>query len=125
MATLYHGTSSRFISNIIKNGLGVLDTAGKYAEIRNILSKYIKPDILTDEFFDKYAGFIDSGSFLVYIFVKNRHSKEMGRLGFWKRILYIGQNIMLPQNMPRQQPVGVLGSLNMELLDFSILYNKD
>ena len=62
MATLYHGTSSRFISNIIKNGLGVLDTVGKYAEIRNILSKYIKPDILTDEFFDKYAGFIDSGT---------------------------------------------------------------
>ena len=75
MATLYHGTSSRFISNIIKNGLGVLDTAGKYAEIRNVLSKYIKPDILTDEFFDKYAGFIDSGSFSS-IYIRQKQAQQ-------------------------------------------------
>ena len=58
MVILYHGTSSCFVRDIIKNGLGVSKIGGKYAEIRTILSKYINPNILTDEFFDKYSRFI-------------------------------------------------------------------
>ena len=63
MAILYHGTSSCFINDIVSNGLGVVKNTGKYAEIKDILSKYINSDILTDEFFDKYFQFIESGSF--------------------------------------------------------------
>lgn len=63
MAVLYHGTSSLFAQDIIKNGLGIVQSDNKYDEIRYILSKYINPQILTDEFFDKYAQYISSGSY--------------------------------------------------------------
>lgn len=63
MTTLYHGTSSRFVRDILEKGLGALSGEGKYAEIRTIMSKYVEPSVLTDEFFDKYSQFIASKSF--------------------------------------------------------------
>lgn len=63
MVVLYHGTSSRFIEDILKNGLGRVENTGKWSEVRQILSKYlINPEILTDEFFEKYWKFISFGS---------------------------------------------------------------
>lgn len=63
MVVLYHGTSSRFIEDILKNGLGHVENTGKWSEVRQILSKYIiNPEILTDEFFEKYWKFISFGS---------------------------------------------------------------
>ena len=59
MVVVYHGTSSKFAKDIIENGLGNVDENGKYAEIRNVLSKYINSEILTDNFFKKYNTFID------------------------------------------------------------------
>lgn len=83
MAILYHGTSSRFIRDIIKNGLGVENT-GKYAEIRNILSRYINPNILTDEFFDKYAEFIGSGTFSSINLRKSQLEEGTGPFGVFE-----------------------------------------
>lgn len=93
MAILYHGTSSRFIRNIIENGLGVLESNGKYAELRSILSKYINPNVLTDEFFDKYSGFIDSGSFSSINIRKIQSKEGVGPFGvfynnFWGAAKY-------------------------------------
>lgn len=63
MVVLYHGTSSRFIEDILQNGLGHVENTGKWSEVRQILSKYlINPEILTDEFFEKYWKFISFGA---------------------------------------------------------------
>lgn len=63
MAVLYHGTSSCFAEEIMENGLGIAKGDEKYGELRHIFSKYIEPEILTDEFFDKYSQYISSGSY--------------------------------------------------------------
>lgn len=62
MTILYHGTSSRFAEEIIKNGLGVVYDDGEFSEVRSIFSKYINPKILTDDFFRKYSRFMVFGS---------------------------------------------------------------
>lgn len=47
----------------MKNGLGAVKNTGKWSEVRQILSKYlINPEILTDEFFEKYWQFISFGA---------------------------------------------------------------
>lgn len=63
MVVLYHGTSSHFAKDIIANGLGTSKSDNQYAEIRYILSKYLTPSLLTDEFFDSYSKYIDSGTY--------------------------------------------------------------
>ena len=49
--TLYRGVSSIGIEDILENGIHPYKT--KYDEARAILSKYINPEILTDEFLER------------------------------------------------------------------------
>ena len=49
--TLYRGVSSAGIEDILKNGVHPYKT--KYDEARAVLSKYINPEILTDEFLEE------------------------------------------------------------------------
>ena len=66
MVVLYHGTSSKFVEDIMKNGLCAVRNTGKYSEIRQIFSKYMNPDVLTDEFFDKALKFVFTGRYREY-----------------------------------------------------------
>ena len=57
--TLYTGISSKGIQSILKNGIPAF--RNKYDEARSVLSKYINPEILTDEFLEtnkEYIGWL-------------------------------------------------------------------
>ena len=49
--TLYRGISSAGIEDILNNGIHPYET--KYDEARAVLSKYVNPEILTDEFLEE------------------------------------------------------------------------
>ncbi len=58
----YHGTSSAFAENIIKDGFKFADVSNPFSEFREAFSLYINPEILTNDFFEKYSSFIDLGT---------------------------------------------------------------
>ena len=53
---LYRGVSSEGIEKILTEGITPYET--KYDEARSVLSKYVNPDILTDDFLEENKDFI-------------------------------------------------------------------
>ena len=51
---LYHGTSTKDIEKVLEIGYPAAKGNSKYDEVIPIMSKYIRPEILTPDFFERY-----------------------------------------------------------------------
>lgn len=119
---LYHGTSSVFAEDILKNGFKAADLTDKYAEIRSVFAKYIKPEILTDDFFADY-GSVFSFKTVSSINLRLSQTQEHEAIGpFGCRLeLFLGDNRYGPapeyahaitRNGAGELETGVVGYLN-------------
>ena len=53
---LYHGTSTKDIEKVLERGYPAVRGDSKYDEVIPIMSKYIRPEILTPDFFERYEN---------------------------------------------------------------------